>query len=92
MDNDVAFNEAIIEEREQGIEEIQGQIREVNEMFKDLAVLVNDQGVTVGRASNLTNFCHCKTIMFYGASPFWFEQTISNIVSMFLLSQQPKLS
>ncbi|XP_057800533.1 syntaxin-22-like isoform X2 [Salvia miltiorrhiza] len=47
LDNDVAFNEAVIEEREQGIDEIQGQIREVNEMFKDLAVLVNEQGVTV---------------------------------------------
>ncbi|KAL1547418.1 syntaxin-22-like isoform X2 [Salvia divinorum] len=47
LDNDVAFNEAVIEEREHGIEEIQGQVREVNEMFKDLAVLVNEQSRTV---------------------------------------------
>ncbi|XP_042019998.1 syntaxin-22-like isoform X2 [Salvia splendens] len=47
LDNDVAFNEAVIEEREYGIEEIQGQVREVNEMFKDLAVLVNEQSRTV---------------------------------------------
>ncbi|KAL8557392.1 hypothetical protein ACS0TY_004722 [Phlomoides rotata] len=44
LDNDVAFNEAVIEEREQGIEEIQYQITEASEIFKDLAVLIHDQG------------------------------------------------
>lgn len=47
LDNEVAFNEAIIEEREHGIKEIQGQIGQVNEIFKDLAVLVNEQGVVI---------------------------------------------
>ena len=42
------FNEAIIEEREQGIQEIQQQIGEVHEIFKDLAVLVHDQGTMIG--------------------------------------------
>jgi hypothetical protein len=32
-----------------GIREIAGQIAEVNEMFQDLAVLINDQGVQVRR-------------------------------------------
>ncbi|PON31410.1 t-SNARE, partial [Trema orientale] len=44
LDNEIAFNEAIIEEREQGIQEIQQQIGEVHEIFKDLAVLVHEQG------------------------------------------------
>lgn len=44
LDNEIVFNEAIIEEREQGIQEIQQQIGEVNEIFKDLALLVHDQG------------------------------------------------
>ncbi|XP_044465387.1 syntaxin-22 [Mangifera indica] len=44
LDNEIAFNEAVIEEREQGINEIQQQIGEVNEIFKDLAVLVHEQG------------------------------------------------
>eukprot|EP00245_Coleochaete_scutata_P014737 TRINITY_DN636_c0_g1_i1.p1 TRINITY_DN636_c0_g1~~TRINITY_DN636_c0_g1_i1.p1 ORF type:complete len:267 (-),score=58.18 TRINITY_DN636_c0_g1_i1:249-1049(-) len=44
MDNEVVFNEAVIEERDVGIREIQGQIQEVNEIFKDLAVLVHEQG------------------------------------------------
>ena len=48
MDNEIVFNEAIIEERDQGIQEIQHQITEVNEIFKDLAVLVHDQGAMIG--------------------------------------------
>jgi len=48
LDNEIVFNEAIIEERDQGIQEIQHQITEVNEIFKDLAVLVHDQGAMLG--------------------------------------------
>ncbi|KAH0457148.1 hypothetical protein IEQ34_015055 [Dendrobium chrysotoxum] len=47
LDNEIAFNEAIIEERQLGIQEIQQQIGEVNEIFKDLAVLVHDQGAMI---------------------------------------------
>lgn len=43
LDNEISFNEAIIEEREQGLREVQEQIGEVNEIFKDLAVLVHEQ-------------------------------------------------
>lgn len=49
LDNEISFNEAIIEEREQGIQEIQQQIGEVNEIFKDLAVLVHEQGTMIGK-------------------------------------------
>jgi hypothetical protein len=48
LENEVVFNEAVIEEREQGIREIHQQIGEVNEIFKDLAVLVNEQGYMIG--------------------------------------------
>lgn len=48
LDNEIVFNEALIEERDQGIQEIQHQITEVNEIFKDLAVLVHDQGAMIG--------------------------------------------
>ncbi|PON50506.1 t-SNARE [Trema orientale] len=47
LDNEIAFNEAIIEEREQGIKDIQEQIGEANEIFKDLAVLVHEQGIVI---------------------------------------------
>lgn len=50
LDNEIVFNEAIIEEREQGIQEIQQQIGEVNEIFKDLAVLVHEQGAMIGKS------------------------------------------
>lgn len=44
LDNMIEYNHALIEERDAGIAEIQQQIVEVNEIFQDLAVLVNDQG------------------------------------------------
>ncbi|XP_054792941.1 syntaxin-22-like [Prosopis cineraria] len=47
LDNEIAFNEAMIEEREQGIKEVEVQIGQVNEIFKDLAVLVHEQGVVI---------------------------------------------
>ncbi|KXZ46761.1 hypothetical protein GPECTOR_41g726 [Gonium pectorale] len=44
LDDSVRYQEALIEERDAGIAEIQRQIGEVNEMFQDLAVLIADQG------------------------------------------------
>ncbi|XP_050222949.1 syntaxin-22-like [Mercurialis annua] len=62
LDNEVVFNEALIEEREQGIKEIQQQITEVNEIFKDLAVLVHEQGVMIDDiGSNIEN-SHTATV------------------------------
>ncbi|THG17168.1 hypothetical protein TEA_005878 [Camellia sinensis var. sinensis] len=47
LGNEIAFNEAIMEERDQGIIDIQDQIGQANEIFKDLAVLVHEQGVVI---------------------------------------------
>ncbi|KAL5793550.1 hypothetical protein ACOSP7_002144 [Xanthoceras sorbifolium] len=47
LHNEIAFNEAVIEERDQGLREIQEQIGQANEIFKDLAVLVHEQGVVI---------------------------------------------
>ncbi|WCJ40269.1 syntaxin putative [Euphorbia peplus] len=47
LDNEIVFNEAIIDEREQGIRDIQEQIGQVNDIFKDLAVLVHEQGTVI---------------------------------------------
>lgn len=49
LDNEIVYNEAIIEEREQAIQDIQEQIGEVHEIFKDLATLVHSQGVVIGK-------------------------------------------
>lgn len=56
LDNEISFNEAIIVERDQGIEEIQNQVVEVNEIFKDLAVLVDEQRTVIDDiGSNIEN-------------------------------------
>ncbi|KAJ4729592.1 Syntaxin-22 [Melia azedarach] len=52
LDNEIAFNEAIIEEREQGFRDIEEQIGQANEIFKDLAVLVHEQGVVIDDISS----------------------------------------
>lgn len=44
LDNLVAHNELIIEERDQDITSLVRDIGELNEMFQDVAVLVHDQG------------------------------------------------
>nr|KJB51616.1 hypothetical protein B456_008G224800 [Gossypium raimondii] len=64
LDNEIAFNEAIIEERDQGIQEIQQQIGEVNEIFKDLAVLVHEQGTMIGKIPSCES-CKDSEIKFF---------------------------
>lgn len=49
LGNEIAFNEAIIDERDQGIIDIQNEIGQANEIFKDFAVLVHEQGVVIGK-------------------------------------------
>jgi len=44
VQHELAYNDALILEREQGIIEIHEQIQEVNDIFQDLAIMVNDQG------------------------------------------------
>ncbi|CAL4911622.1 unnamed protein product [Urochloa decumbens] len=56
LDNEIDYNEAIIEEWEQAIQDIQEQIGEVHEIFKDLATLVHSQGVVIEEIdTNLEN-------------------------------------
>lgn len=44
QDQELDLNEELIAEREEEIAKIQGEMREVNEVFQDLAVLVDEQG------------------------------------------------
>ncbi|XP_062147334.1 syntaxin-22-like isoform X2 [Alnus glutinosa] len=59
--DEIVFNEAIIEEREQGIQEIHQQIIEVHEIFKDLAVLVHGQGAMIDDISSNIEISHAAT-------------------------------
>ena len=49
--SDLEFNEAMIAEREQGIQEVEKAVREVNEIFKDLSLIVSQQGEQVRPSS-----------------------------------------
>eukprot|EP00249_Psilotum_nudum_P020024 c27526_g1_i1 orf=446-1273(+) len=62
LDNEIVFNEAVIEERDQGIREIQQQIGEVNEIFKDLAVLVHEQGVMIDDIDSNIESSHAEVV------------------------------
>eukprot|EP01025_Chloroclados_australasicus_P053754 TRINITY_DN6352_c0_g1_i1.p1 TRINITY_DN6352_c0_g1~~TRINITY_DN6352_c0_g1_i1.p1 ORF type:complete len:278 (-),score=41.98 TRINITY_DN6352_c0_g1_i1:434-1267(-) len=56
LQSQITFHEELIQERDQGIREINNQIAEVNDIFQDLAVLVTDQGETVEVIdNNMTN-------------------------------------
>ncbi|RWR74431.1 syntaxin-22 [Cinnamomum micranthum f. kanehirae] len=61
LGNEVAFNEAIIDEREQGIKDIQDQIGQANEIFRDLAVLVHEQGVVIDDIDSNIEGSHATT-------------------------------
>jgi syntaxin 7 len=61
VDNEIVYNEAMIEEREEGIKEIHQQITEVNEIFKDLAVLVREQGAMIDDVSSNVENTHSST-------------------------------
>ncbi|XP_010908075.2 syntaxin-22 isoform X2 [Elaeis guineensis] len=47
LDNEIAFNEAVIEEKDQGIKAINYDVEQVNEIYRDLAVLLHGQRVTI---------------------------------------------
>ncbi|KAL8142702.1 hypothetical protein V2J09_015734 [Rumex salicifolius] len=87
LDNEIVFNEAIIEEREQGIQEIQQQIGEVNEIFKDLAVLVHDQGAIIDDISSNIQRSHAATIQ--GTSQLVKASKLQKSSSSLVISQSP---
>ncbi|KAI3965330.1 hypothetical protein MKW92_013243 [Papaver armeniacum] len=58
LNNEIVFNEEIIEERERGIKEIQNQIDEVHEIFKHLAALVHEQGDAIHHIDSNVNKSH----------------------------------
>jgi syntaxin 7 len=68
-EGELRFNEALIDERDQAITEITGQIGEVHQIFQDLAVLVHDQGEmmddiesNITRAATQTQDAHVQIV------------------------------
>lgn len=48
LEIEIENNEHLIAQREKGIEEIEQTIVEINELFRDLATMVHDQGFMLG--------------------------------------------
>jgi syntaxin 7 len=53
IQNQLIFNDSIIAEREQDIGKIAKEVKEVNEIFKDLAGMVNDQGEDINNIEEM---------------------------------------
>ncbi len=49
LDSEIEYNESLIAEREDDIKEIEKSIVEVNEIFRDLGTMVNEQQYMLGR-------------------------------------------
>ncbi|KAG8390508.1 hypothetical protein BUALT_Bualt01G0090700 [Buddleja alternifolia] len=61
LESEITLNEAIIEEQEQGIKEIQQEISEVHEIFRDLALLISEQGTLIDDISSNVEGSHAAT-------------------------------
>lgn len=72
VENELVYNEAVIEERDQGIQDIQQQIGQVNEIFRDLAVLVKEQGHAIGEPPTLV-----ACLQGWGEGIIRFSQSVS---------------
>ena len=53
MDNMVQYNENLIAERFEDVKQIEKDVMEINEIFRDLAVMVDDQGEKLGGSTPL---------------------------------------
>jgi len=47
IENDREFNDQIIRERHKGIKEIETKVVELNDMFRDLSIMVDEQGIEI---------------------------------------------
>ncbi|XP_019089337.1 PREDICTED: syntaxin-23-like [Camelina sativa] len=61
LDNEIAYNDAFIEKREQTIQEMQQEIDEVHEIFKDMAVLVHDEEAVIDEINTRIHNFHAAT-------------------------------
>ncbi|KAJ3394530.1 hypothetical protein HDU92_006806 [Lobulomyces angularis] len=52
MDNQIDYNENLIQEREQDLRQIESSMLEVNEIFRDLGTLVHEQGHMLDNIEN----------------------------------------
>lgn len=53
IENEREFNDAMMQDREDGIKQIESTIMEVNGIFTDLAQIVHEQGYMIGMHQRL---------------------------------------
>jgi syntaxin 7 len=63
LDNEVEYNEALIEEREEELRNIERSIVEVNEIFRDLGTIVNEQQYMLGKLLFIVVLLPCNDIV-----------------------------
>lgn len=63
LDNEIAINEALVEEREREICKIQQEIAEINEIFVDIAKLLHDQQGAIDAVESNTEKAAMETSM-----------------------------
>ncbi|EDO36134.1 predicted protein [Nematostella vectensis] len=51
LSEQITIDEGLIYEREERIREIEGDILDINEIFRDLATMVYEQGETIGNSN-----------------------------------------
>lgn len=59
LSNEISYNQAMIIDREKGIQEMQNTMNEISEILKDVGIIVVEQGNMLGTASCLV--CFTKT-------------------------------
>lgn len=59
LDNMIQYNENLIAERDEEVRSIEQDVLEINDIFKDLAVMVNDQGKKLG---NIEDYISTTTV------------------------------
>ena len=57
LNNEISYNQALIQEREQGIIDIENAMAEIHELFCDLGLLVGEQQDIIGRPDGLGTSC-----------------------------------
>lgn len=57
LDNEISYNQALIQEREQGIIDIENAMAEIHELFCDLGLLVGEQQDIIGSSDGLGTGC-----------------------------------
>jgi syntaxin 7 len=81
LDNEIEYNEALITEREGEIQEIEQGITELNEIFRDLGTLVNEQESGIRMYISFSQPSFVRPTFTHSLSPFT-ESIYGNVLNI----------